>query len=717
MSAITFNSNVAGTAFTWSRTNGDLSSGNVQGLAANGTGATIPSATLVNTTSSPQTVTFTITPTNANACSPAPFTTSVIVNPSVTLTLSGNQTFCGPGTQVVKVKSNGPFPVTYTLSNGQVVTMNSAADSMVTLNPAFTTSGTNTLTITGMSNASCAAQPFTGSATITIGAGATKPIGTWVGTLPCGGSGSDWFNPCNWGGGVLPDLNTDVIIDQAQSLCDPVIDPTTSYALANGPVALARNITISGARNLSFANGGELDVTGNWINNTGPAGFTANTGTVKFMGNSTNTINCNSQTVTTTSGNTETFYNLVIENSCPKDASGDNVVLNNPVDVNGVLTLTDGIVKTTDNSLLTIKNPNINAVVGGAANTYVFGPIQRLTNTTGEYLFPVGAPSGPYGVYRPAIVRPETNSPASYTATYHPGIEPEDPFDSFITGVLFTEYWNIDRSSGSTNGVIKLPYIPPTNYNDWTTGQPCPYCVVAIAEPYQPSSNYWYFVNGASNNSGYSPPQYNDWNTAAWIESPITAPFGTYSFGFYFNVILPVTDFTFTGKAQGADAVLQWTLEEGNDYQVVELQHSRNGRDFTRLITKTINGDLSFQQLHVNPGAGLNYYRLVLKDSHGQVTYSSVLVIVIGTDITVLKGIRPTMVQNETYAGVHSAKAQLVKLKILDMQGRTVSEMKKQLSKGENSFNVNTSMLVQGMYTVYMETEDGIKGAFKFVKE
>jgi hypothetical protein len=706
MQPITFTSNIAGTTYSWTRTNGDLTTGNITGIAASGTG-TIPAATLVNTTSSPQTITFSITPAAANSCNATVFIASLVVNPNVPVNLGGGGTICGSATAPLVLSSPGPFPVSVTLSNGVTYTMNS---SPLTINVTPASSTTYSITSVGATN--CASLAGSGTATVTV-QNTTGVTGTWL----CGAGDGDWFNPCNWANSIIPTNNIDVIIGAAAS-CNPVIDPTTSYALANGPIALARNITIDGARNLSFANGGELDVAGNWINNVGPAGFTANSGTVKFMGNPTNTINCASQTISTTAGNTESFNNLIIANTCPKDATGDNVVLNNPVNVNGVFTLIDGIVKTADDKLLTIINPDVNAVVGGATTTYVNGPIDRYTNTTGEYIFPVGSPSGPYAVYRPAIVRPETTSPASYTTTYHPTIEPEDPNNSFITGVLTTEYWDIDRSTGTTNGVIKLPYLVPTDTTHWSTGfQPCQYCVVAIAEPYQPSSDFWYFVNGASNNSGYTPPQYTDWFTPAWIESPLTSPFGTYSFGFFFNVILPVTDFTFTGKAQGADAVLQWTLSQGNDYQVVELQHSRDGRDFTRLITKTINGDLAFQQLHVNPGAGLHYYRLVLKDSHGKVTYSSVLVIVIGTEITVLKGIRPTMVQNETYAGVHSAKAQFVKLKILDMTGRMLSETRKQLSKGENTFNVNTSMLVQGMYTVYMETEDGAKGTFKFIKE
>lgn len=75
------------------------------------------------------------------------------------------------------------------------------------------------------------------------------------------------------------------------------------------------------------------------------------------------------------------------------------------------------------------------------------------------------------------------------------------------------------------------------------------------------------------------------------------------------------------------------------------------------------------------------------------------------------------MVRNETYASVHSVKAQVLHLKILDMKGRMVGELRNRLVKGENTLNVNTSMLAQGMYLIYMETEDGTKGTFKFIKE
>jgi gliding motility-associated-like protein len=81
---------VVGTTFAWTRNNGNISSGNVTGIAAAGTGD-IPSATLVNTTTSPVTVTFTITPTGPSPtfCVGSSITTIIVVNPIPVLN-SGN---------------------------------------------------------------------------------------------------------------------------------------------------------------------------------------------------------------------------------------------------------------------------------------------------------------------------------------------------------------------------------------------------------------------------------------------------------------------------------------------------------------------------------------------------------------------------------------------------------------------------------------------------
>ncbi len=82
---------VAGVVYNWSRDNGTLVGGPVSGIAASGSGNI--SGTLTNTTNTPITVTFTITPT-ANGCPGTPVTATVLVNPTPTVNAVANQVLC-----------------------------------------------------------------------------------------------------------------------------------------------------------------------------------------------------------------------------------------------------------------------------------------------------------------------------------------------------------------------------------------------------------------------------------------------------------------------------------------------------------------------------------------------------------------------------------------------------------------------------------------------
>ena len=81
-------SSVTGTTYTWNRDN----TTNVTGIGNSGSGDI--SGTLVNTTNTPQTVTFTITPT-ANGCAGTQTTATVLVNPTPNAVASpASQTIC-----------------------------------------------------------------------------------------------------------------------------------------------------------------------------------------------------------------------------------------------------------------------------------------------------------------------------------------------------------------------------------------------------------------------------------------------------------------------------------------------------------------------------------------------------------------------------------------------------------------------------------------------
>ena len=84
-----------------------------------------------------------------------------------------------------------------------------------------------------------------------------------------------------------------------------------------------------------------------------------------------------------------TFNNLTIANT-----SGD-VSTSAPINVQGVLTLEQGILTTTFTNSLTVTNTSVSAVSQGTTTSFVNGPLKRnlpsnLTGAIDEYIFPVG---------------------------------------------------------------------------------------------------------------------------------------------------------------------------------------------------------------------------------------------------------------------------------------------------------------------------------------
>lgn len=108
-------SNTAGASFTWSRDN----TASVTGINASGSGSI--SGTLVNTTTSPVTVTFTLT-SDKNGCT-IPVTSTVLVNPAPVITTEGNKVAsntsnaCNAAVTYTTTATGVPTPaVTYSFS-------------------------------------------------------------------------------------------------------------------------------------------------------------------------------------------------------------------------------------------------------------------------------------------------------------------------------------------------------------------------------------------------------------------------------------------------------------------------------------------------------------------------------------------------------------------------------------------------------------------------
>ena len=112
ITTIALTGSVSGTTFNWTRDN----TATVTGIAANGSGDI--SGVLTNTTSSPVTVTFTITPQTAN-CTGAPIIATVLVQGKITINApTVTQPTCAvPGGKIV-VNATGGGMLEYSVDGG-----------------------------------------------------------------------------------------------------------------------------------------------------------------------------------------------------------------------------------------------------------------------------------------------------------------------------------------------------------------------------------------------------------------------------------------------------------------------------------------------------------------------------------------------------------------------------------------------------------------------
>ncbi|HOZ76948.1 MAG TPA: proprotein convertase P-domain-containing protein [Ferruginibacter sp.] len=109
ISTVVLSSTVPATTFAWTRNN----TGTVTGIAASGTGDI--SGTLSNTTSSPVTVAFTITPTSGDGCLGASATATVVVDPIPNaIATPASQTICSGESLATIALSSAVSGTTYT---------------------------------------------------------------------------------------------------------------------------------------------------------------------------------------------------------------------------------------------------------------------------------------------------------------------------------------------------------------------------------------------------------------------------------------------------------------------------------------------------------------------------------------------------------------------------------------------------------------------------
>jgi hypothetical protein len=337
-------------------------------------------------------------------------------------------------------------------------------------------------------------------------------------------------------------------------------------------------------------------------------------------------------------------------------------------------------------------------------------------------------PLGKSGTYKPLTFTVSSNGGNTFTGEYFASgwsFAGTDTYSTaLIAGVKNNEYWDLTRVGGSTTGTVTLPYTPVANA--WRTQAngtldltDCWYCNVVVVKR---EGTHWLPYNAAANMFyTSSPTETTNWATAGTtnLVSKVINSFSPFTFGVGINTILtlPINLLSFTGQLTGANGELSWAIADNKDLGSFDVEHSIDGRNY-RIIGNVMPGaTTAYKFIHVNLSDGVHYYRLNMKDKSGKTAYSRVVILQRNRNITIINGLKYTVVKNEAIVNIISAQSQMVNMTLLNTEGRIMWRQKAGLHQGANDVKLSALFVPQGMYFLQATTDDGVQATLKLMKE
>jgi subtilisin-like proprotein convertase family protein len=249
----------------------------------------------------------------------------------------------------------------------------------------------------------------------------------WTGAVS-----SDWNNANNWSPAGVPVASDSVVIPATGVTNNPTIS-AANVTVANLTVVSPRVLTVNAGRTLNVTGtaliNGTLTITGTALLGASP-GLTGSN--VIFNGSSAQTIPA------------LPYNNLTINNLAGTTLSGATTV-------NGILTLTNGIVNTGANTL-TLANCATAAISGGSAASHIRGALSRCAGSLGIYNYPVGTANG-YSPVDADVTVLRTNPSALIVKANQSAIP------GGYAATSLKRYWDLTET-GDLTAALTFNYLP-----------------------------------------------------------------------------------------------------------------------------------------------------------------------------------------------------------------------------------------------------------------
>lgn len=359
--------------------------------------------------------------------------------------------------------------------------------------------------------------------------------------------------------------------------------------------------------------------------------------------------------------------------------------LNLPIEIRTTMTMTQGILVTTDTNLLTFRD---GATVTAASNaSFVDGPVEKTGNEA--FTFPVGDSA----YYRPISISAPANNSASFRATYF-NDNPWAPYnglsvDPSIDHVSACEYWTLDRTANTNNVFVTL------SWSDFDTAASCSGVdsinELVVARWDTALATWKDEGNGGTTGNAMSGTITS--LTAIASFSPFTLASTTA------NNPLPIELLNFDARVSGINNVeLKWTTasEINNDFFTIE--RSRDAVHFEEVLTVDGAGNsaipLHYQAFDDQPYSGLSYYRLKQTDFDGKYSYSPVRAVRIDANDHIRIYPNPTLGQ----VTIEHQGQMTGPIEMVNLYGQDVSHQIRTTDQQMDRMTLDLTELPAGMY-------------------
>ncbi|MGZ8544614.1 MAG: alkaline phosphatase D family protein, partial [Flavisolibacter sp.] len=168
---------------------------------------------------------------------------------------------------------------------------------------------------------------------------------------------------------------------------------------------------------------------------------------------------------------------------------------------------------------------------------------------------------------------------------------------------------------------------------------------------------------------------------------------------------LPLTLSSFTASLQNKnDVQLHWTMSDQTGCRDYEIEHSTNGRDFSKLAAMSCQQNTNYSYLHSNVSEKINYYRLRLNELDGSHSFSPVRKIVLENNFSL--SIQPNPAKSILNLQVRFNEKSVSQYMIYDAAGREILKGSIALTNGIRNHVLDISQLRRGSYRITMVNEE-----------